>query len=492
MTAVFMRVSAEGSWYSNGTQEDGPFTTQQEKEPGFIDKVATDLSTTAEAIQQARQAAILRPMSLDDVAEILDTTIRRDYATKLILFLAGLLTFTNEDQINVLMAGEASGGKSYLAIEITSYFPSGVPMVIGTASPAAFIHDLGEYDKETRTVRIDLRGRIIVLLDQPHYMLLQRLRALLSHDVKELQFKITDRTKSGAHRTKNVIIIGYPTFMFCSAKMFLEEQELTRCFILSPETTHEKLDESLRLLAAKVGDREAYRAWVENHPLRKLLKDRISALKSQMIHEVRVEDQEGVCRRFLEKHPRLAPRHQRDFPRILALIKGHALLNFAHRAKSEGSDRTIVATKEDEEAAFKLYGMIAESNELGLAPEVYEVYTKVLRPLLRERQLVTRQQFLNRYYKFYGRLLSERRLSREVLPSLEAKGLVTQEPDPSDRRKMLLSLSGVEDICATSVYMVDRAKTERNTTLPYTDPAHISLPQTRPISPQPKEDQKST
>jgi len=194
-----------------------------------------------------------------------------------ILFLAGLLTFTNEDQINILMAGEASGGKSYLAIEITSYFPSGVPMLIGTASPAAFIHDLGEYDKETHIVRIDLRNRIIVLLDQPHYSLLQRLRALLSHDVKELQFKITDRTKSGAQRTKNVIIKGFPTFIFCSAKMSLEEQELTRCFILNPETSQEKLDESLRLLAAKVGNREAFRQWVENHPLRKLLRDRISA-----------------------------------------------------------------------------------------------------------------------------------------------------------------------------------------------------------------------
>jgi len=490
MTAVSMRVSAEGSWYSNGTQEDGPFTTQQEKEPGFIEKLASDLSTTAEAIQEARQAAILRPMSLDDVAEILDSTIRRDYASKLILFLAGLLTFTDEDQINVLMAGEASGGKSYLAIEITSYFPRGVPMLIGTASPAAFIHDLGEYDKETRTVRIDLRGRIIVLLDQPHYLLLQRLRALLSHDVKELQFKITDRTKSGAHRTKNVIIIGFPTFVFCSARMSLEEQELTRCFILSPETSQEKLDESLQLLAAKIGNRQAFKEWVENHPQRNLLKDRITALRSALIHEVLVQDEEGIYRQFIEKHLRLAPRHQRDFPRIVALIKGHALLNFVHRQKPEGKDHTIIATKEDEEAAFKLYGMIAESNELGLAPEVYEIYTEILKPLLKERQFATRQQALNAYYQHYGRFLSEERVRREILPPLESKGLITQEPDPSDKRRMLIALSeldigGTCVIGAPTLSITDHANiTDRANTPPITDPP--------PISSQPKEDQKST
>ena len=448
-----IRVSAEGYWYSVNGQEFGPFTVQNESEPGFAEKLASKIGTTVEAVNKAREQAILRPMTLDDVADILSTTIRQDYATKLVLFLAGLLTFTKEDQVNILMAGEASGGKSYVALEIVSYFPSDVQMAVGTSSPSAFIHDAGKWDGERKLVQIDLRGKIILLLDQPHYSLLQRLRALLSHDVKEILFKITDRTKSGAHRTKNVLIMGFPTFVFCSAKMSLEEQELTRCFILSPETSQAKLDESLRLLAAKVGNREAFKQWVENHPQRRSLQDRVLALRRGLVQEVVIHDEMGIYQRFLSQHPRLAPRHQRDFPRILALIKGHALLNFAHRGKPEGNDRAIIATKEDEEAAFKLYGMIGESNELGLAPEVFEIYINVLKPLLKQQQLVTRQQILNAYYKHFGRFLNEQRLRREILPPLEAKGLITQEPDPTDRRRILVALSGVEDeIVATSVY----------------------------------------
>jgi len=212
--------------------------------------------------------------------------------------------------------------------------------------------------------------------------------------------------------------------------------------------------------------------------LRKLLKDRIAAIRNAMIREVLIPSEEDIYRRFISQHPKLAPRHQRDFPRILALIKASALWNFAHRKRPEGNDRTIIANKEDEEEAFKLYRVIAESNELGLAPEVYEVYTQVLKPLLKEMQLVTRQQVLNAYFRHYGRFLNEERLRREVLPPLEAKGLIVQEPDPVDRRRMLIALSELE-IGGVSVYGGPEPLGESQT-------PHIS--QTSPIFPQPYTD----
>jgi hypothetical protein len=78
-------------------EEVGPFTVLDERDPKFLERVASQLGATKEAIEYARRQAILKPMTLDEVAEILGTTIRQDYATKLILLLSGLLTFTNED-----------------------------------------------------------------------------------------------------------------------------------------------------------------------------------------------------------------------------------------------------------------------------------------------------------------------------------------------------------------------------------------------------------
>ena len=58
------------------------------------------------------------------VANILDVMIKHDRANRLILFYASLLTFTEEDQINIIMSGESAGGKSYLPQKVCDYFPS--------------------------------------------------------------------------------------------------------------------------------------------------------------------------------------------------------------------------------------------------------------------------------------------------------------------------------------------------------------------------------
>ena len=174
-------------------------------------------------------------------------------------------------------------------------------LTIATASPTAFVHDIGKWDNEAKVVRLDLGGLIIIFLDQPHYTLMERLRPLLSHDTRQLLYKITDKSKRGALRTKNVVLTGFASFWFCAAKLSLDEQERTRVFILSPETSSEKLEESLRLAIAKVGDREGFKSWVESHPRRKWL--------SQNRSNSSFTDQSGNRQRSgrnLQKIPRIS------------------------------------------------------------------------------------------------------------------------------------------------------------------------------------------
>jgi hypothetical protein len=47
---------------------------------------------------------------------------------------------------------------------------------MATASPRAFYHDHGTWDDEKKQLVVDLRGKILVFLDQPHYMLMEALR----------------------------------------------------------------------------------------------------------------------------------------------------------------------------------------------------------------------------------------------------------------------------------------------------------------------------
>ncbi len=433
---VIQRISDVGYWYRIGDVELGPFTVDQEEDPKFDAELAAKLGVKSKEIVAAQFREVQRPTTFLEVAEVLGSTIRQDTPTKLILFAAGILTFTEEDQVNILMSGESSGGKSYNALEVAGFFPTEGVIIIATASPTAFFHDIGSWDDEAKVLRVNLRQKVLLFLDQPHFTLMERLRPLLSHDRRELLYKITDKSKRGALRTKNVILEGYPTVVFCAARLSLDEQERTRVFILSPETGPEKLEESLLLTATKVGNRRAFAEWVEKHPRRRWLKSRIADIRGASIKDVVIGDPAAVYERFREAHRHLAPRHQRDLPRILSLIKAHALLN--HRQREPRDDATIAATREDEEAGFWLYSLIAKPNELGLSPQVYEIYEAVIKPHLDPGGLLRKEDIHGLYFKAYGRHLAWQRLEREILPALEASGLISLQPDPDDRRRTVV------------------------------------------------------
>ncbi len=380
--------------------------------------------------------ALTRATRFNEVTEILESTIKCDVTTKLILFCAGILTFTEEDQITVLMSGESAGGKSYIPNQVLLYFPEQIVKVIASASPTAFMHDHGEWSKEDQTLRVNLEKVILLFLDQPHYTLMEKLRPLLSHDRKVLCYKITDKSSSGGNRTKTIEVTGYPTVIFASASMTLDEQEKTRAILLSPETGHAKVKETLRFRIQCDSDRVAFRKKLESDPKRKWLMNRIEDIQSANIKEVVIPDVDSTFERFSKMHPKLAPRHNRDITRIMGLIKAHALLNFRSR-KKQRKGTAIVATAEDINAGFDLYGKISEPNELGLPPAVYEVYNLIIRPLLSEEG-VERKVILAKYHEEYGRPLEDYKLRREILPALESAGLVRQQPHPNDRRIMLV------------------------------------------------------
>ena len=126
----------------------------------------------------------------DYLADILSSTIKKDKTTKLITFSSMLLAQTEDSQFNIGLQAESSTGKSYVPLELCSYFDESEVLVIAGASPTAFFHDKGYYDEENKRYMVDLEGKILVFLDQPHFQLLEKLRPLLSHDKKELAYMI--------------------------------------------------------------------------------------------------------------------------------------------------------------------------------------------------------------------------------------------------------------------------------------------------------------
>lgn len=389
-----------------------------------------------------------KPISANEILEILGLTIKKDEANKLITFLCALSAYTEQSQFNLSFNAPSSTGKSFIPMEISSLFPSEDLMKLGNCSPTAFFHEQGVYDKEKNVIVVDLSRKIIIFLDQPHTALLEKLRSLLSHDQKEMTSKITDKSQKGGNRTKTVVIRGYPAVIFCSAGLQIDEQESTRFILLSPQTSQEKLRFSIQEKIKKESDFQAYSDELNSNPERQLLKERIEAIKAEGIDEIQIANPEMIETEFFATKSMLKPRHQRDVGRLMVLTKIFALLNVWFRVRN-GS--TIVAIEEDFQEALKLWGKISESQEYNLPPYIYDLYKDVIIPAWEDKnntyglgevikaQGVTRQEILQKHYKVYGRMVQDWQMRQQIIPMLETAGLIIQEPDPEDKRKILIT-----------------------------------------------------
>lgn len=381
-----------------------------------------------------------KEMDINELAKILGLTIKHDNVNKVITFLCMITAYTSDSQFNISFRSESSTGKSYIPLEIAALFPEEDVIKIAYSSPTAFFHEAGQWNEEEQCINIDLSRKILIFIDQPHDQLLQRLRPLLSHDQKELLYKITDKKERKGLRTKNVKIIGYPSVIFCTGKLRIEDQEATRMILLSPETSQEKLREAIILRAKREGNPIEFKEYLEKDPERKLLMIRIKKIKEANIQDIIIPNEEEIAKRFLEERKYLKPRHSRDISRLFSIIKALALFNMFNR-KCDG--QTLYANEKDIRNGFKLYSIISESQELGIAPFVYQIYKEIIIPLCDNpaKEGIYYKEICDEYFRKYGRPLSYDLLKKNIIPSLEGAGLIVKEPDPSDRRKQLIKLA---------------------------------------------------
>ena len=459
------RCTDEGWFFEADCKRLGPFSLQEMISAGFELDLASQLSVEPKDILTAKLKNYTRELGISELNEILSTTVKQDEPSKAITFLAMLMAQTEQDQYNIAFQAESSAGKSYIPLELVNYFPREEQRIYAGASPTSFFHEVGEWDKERKAIKVDLEGKILIFMDQPHWQLLEKLRPLLSHDRKTLIYKITDKREKAGLRTKTVEIIGYPSVLFCTAKTTLDDQERTRLWLLSPEVTQQKLLASLKLLTQKETDLEEFRKYIESHPLRNWLVTRVSQIRASGVRNIIIPYGNQILDRFLQRHSYLTPRDQRDYPRLLRLIKASALLNCFNRERRR--PETITANDKDVEEGFSLYEKLAKSNELGISPETYRIYEEIIAPLAQdysgqENGGINRKQICQEYFKHYRRAIASIRLRQEVLPALEAAGLILQEPDPNDKRQMLVYPTVVHTISEESSSTTQAQLPQRN------------------------------
>jgi len=390
-------------------------------------------------------------LPIEELQNILGLTIKNDNDNKIITFLCMLSAYTEGGQFNISFNAPSSAGKSYVAMEIAKLFPKEDLMEYAYASPASFFHDHVAVEGEDGVFMNDLSRKIILFLDMPDSTLLARLRPVLSHDKKIIESKITDKTEKKGMRTKKILIQGYPSVVFCSAGLKMDEQESTRLFLLSPEISQEKIEAGINQTILKEADGAAFNNSIESNLERQQLKARILRIREEHIDEIKLEHEASVKEGFMEGKNILKLRHQRDIKRFISLVKAHALLNMFNRTVE---NKTLYATDKDVAAILPLWNRLSKSQELSLPPYVYDIYLTVIEPLYHEKNPneltggsmrfgLTRKEVLEKHYKVKGTSLSPKILADQILVVLEASGLITQEPDENNRTRKLVYLTNL-------------------------------------------------
>jgi hypothetical protein len=410
------------------------------------DKITFDPAQDIKKVEKAWEE-----ITSEGILKVLGQTIKKDDFNKLLVFLCQLLAYSENSQINLSFNAPSSSGKSYLALEIADLFPKEDVLKLGYASPTSFFHTTSEYSKDKNGYVVNLERKIVVFLDMPHSLLLQHLRPLLSHDEKEILVKITDKSAKGGIRTKDIYIKGYPAVLFCSANFNLDEQELTRFILLSPETNQEKIREAIFERVKKEADKEGYFKLLNENPERQSLKERIIAVRDSLVREIHLGNPDKLLQMFYERNKVLKPRHSRDIQRIASLAKAFALLNLWTR---ERTGEAIITNEKDLENAFKIWDEISVAQDLGVSPYILNLYREVIVPVYEEKSKtgLTRQEVLKKHFEVYGRHIPDWQLRQEIIPMMKTSGLVSEEQDPLDKRKLLiyplvqLTTSGAQEI----------------------------------------------
>jgi hypothetical protein len=434
-----------------------------------------------------------RELSIHELGDILSLTIKEDKISKLIIFFNCLLAQTEADQFTIINTGGSSEGKTWNTLQISELFPEHELIIVGNASPTSFYHEHGilvkeSYEEETGERKyvpigeelqaiqteiselkgkkekteeerqlleelkarkskliasakrlVDLSNKILIFLDQPNPKLLENLRSLISHDRKLIELHITNRSGKGQNYTEHILLQGFPSIIFCTAYQKLTEQEITRVFQVSPETSQQKLRQTVKLFIESRSNRTAWERKLESDLGRQSLIFRILLIRALGIKRFNSEKLRSLIEnRFFATHRKLQPRNQRDIQRLYSLIHAHCLLNSLRREILPGGELQI--QRQDVEEAFELYSQIGESNEHGVSPEVWEIF-KLICDLYEKsaRTGLTYTEIKEGYLKQFGRPLMMSSLRSQIMPALLDVGLVMDKENPEDRRERLFT-----------------------------------------------------
>ena len=399
-------------------------------------------------------------------------------------------SFTS-NPLNLGVMAPTSEGKSYTISLVTALFKNAY--VFTGSSPKAFFYEEGkmvdpethedlqgeadrmrarldanEEDREARAklreltkkamVRVSLEGRILVFLEPPEASLFEALKPILSHDKWESEYRTVEKGSDGRQRTTRILLAGWPTFIFASAKdqdtwaMWPELQ--SRCVIVSPNMHPDKYLHANELTSQLLGLPSFVLKEMFPPDLEQAAREEVDRIRQVMDRTGFLGSREGsgskrdnfVINPFAGTLNGLFPHESglrmRQFRSLLSYVNILAMIGSEGRATlvSRGQARAVVASLADVSRAASL---VFSSTWAHIPRFKTDFYREVILEAWEAKSSVvvgkktysplTVKEILAEARK-QGTRLGPDTLRKKYLVPLEEAGVMSSEVDPDDKR----------------------------------------------------------
>jgi len=413
---------------------------------------------TEEAKKKYLERAYEKPLEFID--QVLAKTIKFDRIPRRLIML-GMISTYGPSPLNIIVKHETSTGKSWMLTECAKFTPGEDLIMYADASPTSFFwkhasilckehgEKCPEKCRSEKYRMLSLHHKILCFLDQPHDLLLNYMKPLLSHDQKALIRLTTDPQRKSATKAVEVKIVGWPSVFYASCQQATDPEIASRSVIIGPSDSAEKIQEVLDFMTEKERDPHQWRQEYESDLAVETAKEIIRSVKefSEKYMTIDVEKPyiAELETRFVRRFPRSA-RAMRTFPQLLALIDTVTILNHKNRLRKERDKSVILTSKiEDADIAFEILEYFAEGLKYGLSSATIDIYNTVIKPLIEEKGPISKKDIVLAYAKTKARHLGERWIHQYYLKPLMDAGLLTETTDPYDKRRTLYNLVKDED-----------------------------------------------
>jgi hypothetical protein len=431
------------------------------------------------------------------IIETIKKTVKReDVLIRQVLY-TGLSTYTFEP-LNLAVLAPTSEGKTYGVTQVMKLFPKEDVWYIGSMSTKVLVRQKGilvdsnhnpiknkireltkmideSDDKEEKSslkeqldtlmqdakMLIDLKGKTLIFLERPQPDLWNLIKPILSHDVPEIEYPYVDKTEKEGIATKKVVVRGWCSFIFCSARDESSwegwSEIQSRCLITSPNMSKEKYFDSNILIAQRKGlpNLVQQRVIISDKDIQ-TAKTCVLAIKQNiddLYNSNNASYDSNTNSVWIPYYETLASALQsnkgtdnRTTIRIFSLLNIIAMARSHLRPKLIfGKEKLVVATLEDLAEALHI-----TQNVSGIPTHKVQFYRDIFNPLYYSKTVpdmkdgkeekrigVTTSQLCKYYKSIHGKTITSNNLKQTFLNELINNGYIDEEDSELDRRQKI-------------------------------------------------------